>query len=52
MVDSTTLVADPTSPTTGLVYSDVQALMDKAIAAAPARSGNLKIIATHELVTA
>jgi hypothetical protein len=52
MVDSTTLTADPASPATGLVYSDVQALMDQAIAANPARRANLEIVATHELVTA
>jgi len=51
MADSTTLTADPTSPSTGLVYSDVQALMDKAIATNPGRRPNLEIVATHELVT-
>jgi hypothetical protein len=52
MVDSTTLTADQTSPPAGLVYSDVQALMDKAIAANSGRRPNLEIITTHEMVPA
>jgi len=52
LADSTTLIADPTSPPTGLVYSDVQALMDQAIAANPGRRANLEIVATHEMVPA
>jgi hypothetical protein len=52
LVDSTTLTADPTSPATGLVYSDVQVLMDQAIAANPALRPNLEIVATHEMVPA
>jgi hypothetical protein len=52
LADTTSMAPQGTAPAGKTTYSDLRALLDAALAAAPANRGSLQIVATHELVEA